>query len=105
MRQDLLEEAELTNAGLRVAGPTLFYHPLANAILGLTRTAANLDSTATFITALGPAAPSVPAPCEHNTQRSTFRWSTSASTDRLHCFLINVISLPNSRAEFSAFSK
>lgn len=61
-------DVELTDAGLRVAGPSLLYDAPTDTILRLACTAAHLDSAATLVTALGPAAPPVPAFCKHITQ-------------------------------------
>lgn len=61
-------DMELTDAGLRVAGPSLLNDALTDAILRLARAAAHLDSAATLVTALGPAAPPAPASCRHITQ-------------------------------------
>lgn len=63
-------DVELTDAGLRVAGPSLLYDALTDTILRLACTAAHLDSAATLVTALGPAAPPAPAFCKHITQIS-----------------------------------
>lgn len=59
--------SELTDAWLRVAGSSLLNDALTHAILRLAGATAHLDSTTTLATALGPAAPSVPASCKHNT--------------------------------------
>lgn len=56
-------KGELTNAGLRVAGPPLFNCALTHAVLGLAAPAPHLDSATTFLTADGPAAPTSPALC------------------------------------------
>lgn len=45
------EGGGLTDAGLRIAGPPFFHYSLAYVVLGLTGSAAHLDSTPTFLAA------------------------------------------------------